>query len=357
MQPIPQRTLATSQNFLRSRALVDRLLAASSIQAGELVLDLGAGTGLIAERLAQRGCRVIAVEQDPVLLARLHHRFEGVPAVRVWPSDILAMRLPRQPYKVFANIPFNATAAIISRLVRATCPPEDAYLMVQREAAERFVGRPRATLVAVLLMPWFEATIAHRFRRTDFLPTPRVDVVMLRLHKRGPPLVAPEHSRLFRDFVVQVFTTRETTLARGLARLTGTRGARRLTTGLGLDPSVTPASLGTGQWLELFAAFANGAGIDARRLLAGAERRWRTQQRRLPKVHRTRTPGRNWSAGRVTRPRRPGSLSACRPPPGAVLRRGTASPDPTRVSHARMRKMCREQDGRVEKKRRACTRG
>jgi hypothetical protein len=250
---------------------------------------------------------------------------------------------------VFASIPFNATTAIISRLVRSARPPEDAYLMVQRDAAEHFVGRPRATLVAVLLMPWLEATIVHHFRRTDFLPAPRVDVVLLRLHKRGPPLVAREHTRLFRDFVVQVFTTRETTLTRGLARLTGMRGARRLTTGLGLDPRVTPSSLGPGQWLELFGAFATGAGLDAQRLVAGAERRLRTQQGRLRKVHRTRSPGRNRSAGCSDRLRRPGSLSACRPPPGAVLRtRARLRPDRARDSRARMRKMRREQDGWVE---------
>src|SRR5215510_1463281 len=80
-------------------------------------------------------------------------------------------------------------AAIVSRLTAASNPPRDAYLVVQREAAERFVGKPRPTLVAALLMPWFEASIVHRFRATDFAPAPRVDVVMLRLHKRGPPFV------------------------------------------------------------------------------------------------------------------------------------------------------------------------
>jgi 16S rRNA A1518/A1519 N6-dimethyltransferase RsmA/KsgA/DIM1 with predicted DNA glycosylase/AP lyase activity len=46
---------------------VDRLLTASSIRTGDLVFDLGAGSGLIAERLARRGCAVIAVEKDPGL--------------------------------------------------------------------------------------------------------------------------------------------------------------------------------------------------------------------------------------------------------------------------------------------------
>jgi hypothetical protein len=46
----------------------------------------------------------------------------------------------------------------------------------------RFVGQPRGTLIATLLRPWFEPAIVHRFRRTDFVPAPHVEVVMLRLH-------------------------------------------------------------------------------------------------------------------------------------------------------------------------------
>ena len=73
MQDYPSRhtALAHSQNFLKSSPLVDRLLAASTIQPGELVLDLGAGTGIMTDCLANRGCEVIAVEKDPSLASHL----------------------------------------------------------------------------------------------------------------------------------------------------------------------------------------------------------------------------------------------------------------------------------------------
>src|SRR5437016_491628 len=145
----PQRLSSHSQNFFRSPDLVDSLLDRSSVQRDDLVLDLGAGTGLISERLARRGCRVLAVENDPALAAYLAERFASFESVRVVHADTLDVPLPRQPYKVFSNIPFDATAAIVSRLTGVAWSPDDAYLVMQREAAERFVGQPRATLVSV----------------------------------------------------------------------------------------------------------------------------------------------------------------------------------------------------------------
>jgi hypothetical protein len=77
------RDLHYSQNRLHSNALVDRLLDVSSVRSGDLVMDLGAGTGIISHRLASRGCRVIAVETDTHLVTTLRRKFASNPQVRV----------------------------------------------------------------------------------------------------------------------------------------------------------------------------------------------------------------------------------------------------------------------------------
>src|SRR5687767_15220589 len=48
-------------------------------------------------------------------------------------------------------------------------------------------------------------SLLHRFRRTDFIPAPSVDAVFVRLHKRGPPLVAEIEAQLYRDLVAACF--------------------------------------------------------------------------------------------------------------------------------------------------------
>ena len=90
-----------------------------------------------------------------------------------------------QPYRLadrfVTPIVTESGTAIVTKLTSAARPPEDSYLIMQREDAERFAGRPRESLYALLLKPWFEPSILHTFRRTDFVPAPQVEAVMLRL--------------------------------------------------------------------------------------------------------------------------------------------------------------------------------
>src|SRR5579883_510346 len=258
------------QNFLTNPALVDRLLDASSIAPGDLVLEIGAGEGMITERLARRCRRVIAFEIDPALARHLARRFAACRNVEVRAGDALALPLPAEPYKVFASIPFNRTAAIVRALTDAPVPPEDQYLVVQREAAERFSGRPATTLPAVLLHPWFEIGITHRFQRTDFTPVPGVDVVLLRLAKRGPPLVAGARMALYRDFVTAVFTAWQPTVADALRRLGGAAWAERVAATAEVAVCAPPSRLPPADWLSLFEAFARLADVRAQHRVTGA---------------------------------------------------------------------------------------
>ena len=283
------RELVHSQNFLTSRRLVEQLVERAEIGPDDLVLEIGPGRGIITEALAGRAQRVVAVEKDATLAARLARRFDGNPTVSIVQADFLDVSLPREPFTVFASLPFNATSEIVSRLLGAAVVPDTLHLVVQREAAERYVGRPRESLVAVLLKPWFEPAIVHRFARQDFSPAPRVDVVMLRLRKRGPPLVDDGDARLFRDFVSYGFTAWRPSLASALEGLIGRPRARQVARDVQLPLEAPPSRVRFEVWLHLFEALRHGDRALLASRLAGAEQRLRLQQQRLVKTHRTRT--------------------------------------------------------------------
>jgi 23S rRNA (adenine-N6)-dimethyltransferase len=288
MTAIQPRSIHYAQNFLKSPFLVERLLDRCDIGSHDVVYEIGPGKGIITAQLVQRCRKVVAIEKDPVLAAALRSRFVGTASIQIQEGDFLEYHLPRSSYKVFANIPFNITSAIVARLTMAPVPPDDSYLIMQKEAAEKFLGEPHESLYSLLLKPCFALEILHRFKRSDFAPGPRVDVVMLRLSKRGPPLVSRSDMSLFRDFVVYSFTTPQPSLRKSLKSVFTPRQFKLLSNNLNLDFTATPTSLYFEQWLALFDSLKRFAHPQAIYTIQGSEMRLRQQQARLEKIHRTR---------------------------------------------------------------------
>ena len=290
MAPRPTSTLWRTQNFLRRTTPIERLIARSDLDPSDVVYEIGAGAGVLTALLARRVGRVIAIEKDEALARQLKRRFADRPNVTVRHADFMEYRLPRAPYKVVANPPFDITAAVVTKLTSAATPPDDVLLVLQTEAADRYCGRPRETLASLLLAPFFQATIVHRFRRQDFVPFPGVDVVMLRLRKRGPPLVVGhQHRQLYRDFVVAGFTAWRPSIGGAFARRLGSRVTHRLLAAVELDPDRRPSDVPFAMWLRLFETFSHLPPAILGRV-AGAEDRLSREQRRLEKRHRTRVP-------------------------------------------------------------------
>lgn len=288
MSDIQQFSIRYSQNFLTSRYLVAQLLDTCDIHSTDTVYEIGPGKGIITECLAQRCHQVVAIEKDPLLVAALRSKFAKTRNIRLYEGNFLEYNLPGSHYKVFGNIPFNITTAIVTHLTTTLVPPDDAYLIMQKEAAQRFLGEPHETLYGVLLKPCFEVELLHSFHRSDFVPTPRVDVVMLRLRKRGPPLIAYKEMALFRDFVVYSFTTPQPCLRKTLKGIFTPPQLKLLNNDLDLNTDVTPTMLHFEQWLCLFDCFKRFAHPQAIHRVVGSEVRLRQQQAKLQKIHRTR---------------------------------------------------------------------
>lgn len=280
MESIKRRAAELSQTFLHDRRLVASLLDRSSIGAADLVLEIGPGKGIITRELARRCRHVVAVEKDPLLVDVLRRALGHLDNLAVYQGDFLDFPLPRRRYKVFANIPFSRTSAIVARLTSGPAAPLDAYLVMQREAADMFLGVPASSLSSVLLRTRFDLTIVHQFRHLDFIPPPRVDVVLLRFTQRGPPGIAPSDLQLFRDFVVYGFTAWRRCLGDTFADAFGCWRFRRAARQIGLDPTITPSRVAFDQWCALFQHLSEESLATMKGIVSGSERRLRRQQTR-----------------------------------------------------------------------------
>lgn len=248
----PSKQIMLAQNFLRSPERVRKLLQASSIQAADIVYEIGPGRGIITAQLAHLARRVIAIEKDPVLASRLRQRFRNASHVAILTTDFLRYQIPDRSYKIFASIPYNVTADIVRKILYAPPVPQEAYLVMQKEAAERFSGRPRETQFSILAKPLFRFQILRELRRTDFEPVPGVDSVLLQIQKRHPPLVQPEEATLYRSFVRYGFGRWKMSLKQAFKPVFTYEQWKRLSRELCFPIDATPTGLTFEQWLGLF---------------------------------------------------------------------------------------------------------
>lgn len=285
---LPQ--LTHSQNYLHSSALVRRLIALSNITRDDVVVEIGPGKGIITRQLAKICSKVIAIEYDAALCNKLKHDFRDVGNVSIRFGDFLKCDLPSREFKIFANIPFNITSAILARITKGDHLPADAYLIMQEEAAKKYSGRPysRESLKSLLIKPQFELSLIYKFANTDFSPMPGVDIVLLHIHKRRVPLLMDSDYAQYRDFLCFVFSQHGRDIGERTRSIFTNPQFRCLAQKWRFAMTARPIDLSFSQWLGIFSYYSTGLSVEKQRLVKGAENRLFRQQNRLEKIHRNR---------------------------------------------------------------------
>ena len=247
--------IVLAQNFLRSAKLVRLLLETTSISSNDIVYEIGPGRGIITAELARIARKVIAIEKDPILARKLCTRFQNVDNVEVIANDFLQYHIPDSKYKIVANIPYNITADIVRKILYAFPVPDEAYLIMQKEAAQKFSGTPNETQFSILAKPSFDLQIIRELRRTDFQPVPHVDSVLFHIKKRPCPLLVKEDIPLYRNFICYGFGRWKHNLKLIFKPIFTYSQWKHLSKDLCFQLDATPSRLTFEQWLGLFECF------------------------------------------------------------------------------------------------------
>lgn len=166
--------------------------------AGDLVVDIGAGSGMLTGALLRAGARVIAIEPDRKLAARLRR---ACPAAEVIEADALVFAWPCEPFRVVANLPFARAADICRALFDPRVPLRSADLIVEWDFAAKRARLWPSTAQTVLWSAWHELSVARRIEARAFAPVPSVAGGVLRARRRERPLVRPEDAARYERFV------------------------------------------------------------------------------------------------------------------------------------------------------------
>jgi len=284
-----------SQNFLKNPELIKSLVAKSSISQSDTVVEIGAGEGIITTELLKNAGKVIAFEVDRHFFEKLKSKFQGNDSLDLKFQNFLITDLPKFPYKVFSNIPFNITSAIVKKLTLEEYPPIDCYLIVQEESAKKFVGKPlesKNSQLSVLLHPWFDIRKIYDFRSRDFHPKPNVSIVLIEIKKRNQPLVESQKREQYENFITFAFSQFKPNITEGLSNIFGKQNIIKLTKKYGFSHKAKPSELNFQDWTSLFENFSRLPN-EKQLIVKGSFSKQLKQQENIEKVNRTRVD-KNW---------------------------------------------------------------
>jgi 16S rRNA (adenine1518-N6/adenine1519-N6)-dimethyltransferase len=200
------------QNFLRNRGAVDKIVSALEPAADDVVLEIGPGEGVLTEKLVALPNRVIAIEIDPDLAARLKARFE----IELRNEDAVEASLPATDFVAVGNLPYNVGTPILRRVI-ADPHCRRAVFMLQKEVADRIVAKPGMEAYGYLTLyvtAFAAAKIVMTLEPRSFYPPPKVRSAVVRLDPRDPGLVSPREEVL--DLVSTSFRMRRKKLVNNL---------------------------------------------------------------------------------------------------------------------------------------------
>jgi 23S rRNA (adenine-N6)-dimethyltransferase len=249
--PRPSGSRADGQHLLRSAVLASELVQQADIGRGDLVVEIGAGSGTLTRPLAHHARRVIAVERDPIFVDHLRTAFASRSNVEIIRANALHVPLPQEPFRVFGNLPFSFGTRILRRLLDdVSAPLVRVDALVQLEMARKRAAIAPSTLVSLGWLPWWEFTIVRRVPRSAFRPVPSVDAAMLTIRRRAPALLAPSRRNAFVRLLARAFASSDRPVNRLLqadrqrwSRLAGERGLLR---------DARPAELDVFDWIAVF---------------------------------------------------------------------------------------------------------
>jgi 16S rRNA (adenine1518-N6/adenine1519-N6)-dimethyltransferase len=251
------------QNFMIDQNLVRLVAEAGEIKAGEIVIEVGPGTGTLTEELLARGGDVVAVEIDAQLAVMLREQFSEQANFKLIEGDALAgkhelnaellaaldaAREQKRVVKLVANLPYNIASPLIVELLIAGV--ELLAVTVQKEVGDRLRAKEDSDdygALTVMVQLLGDVEVMRVLPAQAFWPMPKIASALVRVRRRDR---LGNKARDFSKFLQTLFSFRRKTLRRALAH--GDLNADQMLTGAQIDGNVRVETLVPEKLLELF---------------------------------------------------------------------------------------------------------
>lgn len=178
------------QNFLNSDYVPKKMCDAAVVTTGDIVLEIGPGTGALTKELLLRGAKVVAVEADSRAVEVLKETFTAEienGALQLHQSDareldVESLGLKPQQYKVVSNIPYYLSGLLLRTILDSANQPTSLVFLIQKELAERIARDKKESLLSLSVKAFGQPSYICTIKRGHFTPAPKVDSAILAIN-------------------------------------------------------------------------------------------------------------------------------------------------------------------------------
>ena len=212
------------QNFLVDNNLLEKIINNVKIDSNENVLEIGPGQGALSEKLVGicNELHMVEIDRDLIAILKQHNKLSQAEIIN---QDILKIDLPTLDIEnpvVVGNIPYNITSPIVFWLIKHLASWNRAYLMVQKELAQRLtakIGTKDYSRLTVMTSLYFDIKICFLISPNVFLPKPKVQSAFIEIIKKEDSSHHDINLKSFDQVVRMAFNQRRKMLRNSLSSL------------------------------------------------------------------------------------------------------------------------------------------
>ncbi len=178
------------QNFLTSTVVPNWMCEAGEVKNGDIILEIGPGTGMLTKVLLERGAIITAVEADERAITTLNEMFQkelksGQLTIhhgdaREITPEILGLQ--DRGFKVVANIPYYLSGFLLRTLLESPIQPSNLTFLIQKELAERIARDEKESILSLSVKVFGNPMYKKNVARGHFYPKPKVDSAILSIY-------------------------------------------------------------------------------------------------------------------------------------------------------------------------------
>ena len=255
------------QHFLNSTHVLGQIIEAGNIQKGEVVLEIGPGTGILTRALLDAGAKVIAVEKDARAIGMLEQDFFAEiqsGALKIISGDILdetifknEASLQSGTFSLIANIPYYITGAILEKFLEHGPRPTKMVLLVQKEVAERIVANDgKESILSVSVKVFGTPKLVAKVPPGAFTPPPTVDSAILSITNISDNLFRAQSGKNvdiegFFSIVKAGFAHKRKFALRNIEAVVSREMIEKRWAEMSLDPKIRAEDISVAEWVEI----------------------------------------------------------------------------------------------------------